>query len=255
MHACRVVLVRTQNAGNLGSVARAMRNFGVRELVLVNPEASPLDEQAVALATRHASDILESARVVESLSEALAGCVMSAGTSARTGGLYRRQSVLSLPQAAPRLVEAMPAGPVALVFGPERTGLENHEITALTWQVTIPTSDEYPVMNLAQAVVVCLWELRRTWLSRQTADQPSDATSRAAAEIASAEDQERLFAHLRQALTRIRYLRGGRANALFHGIRHLLARANPSPMEVRLLLGLARQMEYVAQRTVWEEPE
>jgi TrmH family RNA methyltransferase len=249
MHACRVVLVRTQNSGNLGSVARAMRNLGTRDLVLVNPEASPTDEMALALATRHASDILESARIVPTLADALAGCVMSAGTSARTGGLYRRQSVLSLPEAAPRLVEAMSAGPIALVFGPERTGLENDEITSLTWQVTIPADDEYPVMNLAQSAVVCLWELRRTWLEGiQEAALP-------ASEVASVEEQERMFEHLRQALTRIRYLRGGRANALFHGIHHLLARANPSPMEVRLLLGLARQLDYVAQRTAWEEPE
>ncbi|MFQ3649159.1 MAG: RNA methyltransferase [Gemmataceae bacterium] len=251
MQACRVVLVRTQNPGNLGSVARAMRNLGTRDLVLVNPEASPADEQAIALATRHARDILQSARIVDSLHEALTDCVMSAGTSARIGGLYRRQSVLTLPEAAPRLVEAMQAGPVALVFGPERTGLENHEITCLTWQITIPTSEEYPVMNLAQSAVVCLWELRRTWLNRAEEGQPPTGL----AKVASAEEQERMFEHLRRALTRVRYLRGGRANALFHGIRHLLARANPSPMEVRLLLGLARQLEYVAERTAWEEPE
>jgi TrmH family RNA methyltransferase len=252
MHACRVVLVRTQNAGNLGSVARAMRNLGTHDLVLVDPVASPTDELATAMATRHASDILESARIVPTLAKALEGCVMSAGTSARTGGLYRRQSVLSLPEAAPRLVEAMQAGPIALVFGPERTGLENDEITSLTWQVTIPANEEYPVMNLAQSAVVCLWELRRTWLSRA---ETGDTSAALVAEVASVEEQERMFEHLRQALTRVRYLRGGRANALFHGIHHLLARANPSPMEVRLLLGLARQLEYVAQRTAWEEPE
>src|SRR5215213_4611431 len=152
MKTCRVVLVRPQNAGNVGSVARAMRNMGTSDLVLVAPEPSPLDELAVAMATRHASDILESARIVATLDEAVSDCVVVAGTSARVGGLYRRQSVLPLPEMAPRLVEAMPAGPVALVFGPERTGLENDEVTHCHWQVTIPADDEYPVMNLAQAV-------------------------------------------------------------------------------------------------------
>jgi TrmH family RNA methyltransferase len=247
MHACRVVLVRTQNAGNIGSVARAMRNLGTRDLVLVAPEVSPVDEQAIALATRHASEILQSARIVATLEEAIADCVLTAGTSARVGGLYRRQSVLSLPEAAPRLVEAMPAGPVGLVFGPERTGLENDEITALTWQVSIPADEQYPVMNLAQAATVCLWEIRRAWLAQRVPETPP--------EIASIASQEHMFIRLRHALARVRYLRGGRANALFHGIRHLLSRANPSPMEVKLLLGLAQQLEYVADRTVFEEKE
>lgn len=248
MNACRVVLVRPQNAGNIGSVARAMCNMGTRDLVLVAPEASPRDELAVALATRHADFILESARIVASLDEAIADCVLTAGTSARIGGLYRRQTVLSLPEAGPKVVEAMPSGPVALVFGPERTGLENDEITHLHWQITIPADDRYPVMNLAQAVTVCLWEVRRAWLTR--AENPPSATL----PPAPFGDQDRMFRRLREALTRVRFLRGGRANALFHAVRHLIGRAQPSAMEVKLLLGLAQQLNYIADRATLNDP-
>jgi TrmH family RNA methyltransferase len=265
MKTCRVVLVRPQNAGNIGSVARAMRNMGTSDLVLVAPEPSPLDELAVAMATRHASDILESARIVATLDEAVADCVLTAGTSARVGGLYRRQTVLPLPEAAPRIVEAMPAGPVALVFGPERTGLENDEVTRLHWQVTVPADDEYPVMNLAQAATVCLWEVRRAWLTAgeryasacrggETSGETS-APSRVplATDVAPVADQERMFRRLREALARVRFLRGGRANALFHAVRHLIGRAQPSAMEVKVLLGLARQLNYVADRATLDE--
>ncbi|MGL4555021.1 MAG: RNA methyltransferase [Gemmataceae bacterium] len=245
MRACRVVLVRPQNAGNIGSAARAMRNMGATDLVLVAPVPAPLDDLAVAMATRHASGILESARVVATLDEAVADCVLTAGTSARVGGLYRRQTVLPVTEMAPRLVAAMPAGPVALVFGPERTGLENDEVTHLHWQVTIPADDEYPVMNLAQAVTVCLWEVRRAWLGEPGASAPGGLLP---PDIAPFADQERMFRRLRQALARVQFLRGGRANALFHAVRHLIGRAQPSAMEVKVLLGLAQQLNYVADR-------
>lgn len=242
MRACRVVLVRPQNSGNVGSVARIMRNLGTRDLVLVAPEASVRDEQAVAMATRHAADLLESARIVATLDEAVADCVLVAGTSARTGGLYRRQSVLTPQELGPRLVEAMPAGPVALVFGPERTGLENDEVTRCHHQLTIPADDEYPVLNLAQSVTVCLWEVRRAWLASRGTDAPTT-------DVATFEEQERMFRRLREALARVKFLRGGRANALFHALRHLIGRAQPSAMEVKVLLGLAQQLQWVAEQT------
>jgi TrmH family RNA methyltransferase len=239
MNACRVVLVRTQHAGNVGSVARVMRNMGASDLVLVSPDASPLDEQALALATVHGEPVLRSSRVVATLDEAVADCVLVAGTSARTAGLYRGQSAATLPEMGPVLVEAMTAGPVALVFGPERTGLENDEAMRCQWLVSVPTAEDYPVMNLAQAAGVCLYEVRRAWLARSPGTPP---------DVATFEEQERMFALLRAGLTRSRYLRGPGGNALWHAVRHLLTRARLSPVEVRLLLGLARQLEWLSER-------
>src|SRR5262249_13306432 len=160
---CRIVLVRPQIAGNLGATARVMRNMGLSELVLVAPEADPADPQARQLST-HGEPILEEARVVPDFGAAVADCVLVAGTSARTGGLFRRQSVGTPDESMPRLVEGLPSGPVALVFGPEPTGLTNEEVTRCHHLIHIPADPTYPALNLAQAVAICLYELRHAWL-------------------------------------------------------------------------------------------
>ncbi len=247
MDRCRVVLVGTQIAANLGSVARLVRNFGAGELVLVAPEANRLDQSARQTATHHADDLLESCRVVDTLDEAIADCLVVAGTSARIGGLYRRQTVGPPEEISPRLVEAMPNGPVALVFGPERTGLSNEDVLRCGYSIHIPSVEQYPALNLSQAVAVCLYDLRRAWLSRQ-----SDAPGRQE-EPADHELQARMFAQLQSGLEQIRYLRGVRGEALMHALRHLIARAGPSAMETRLLLGLARQLHWVAERAKLDE--
>src|SRR4051812_41063317 len=128
MNACRVVLVRTEIAANIGSAARIMRNFEASDLVLVDPVADHRSEQAEMLATHHARDLLRSARVVPDLETALADCVLVAATSSITGGLYRRQTVGPPEEIAAGLAEAMTSGPVALVFGPEPHGLSNDEV-------------------------------------------------------------------------------------------------------------------------------
>ncbi len=239
MENCRVVLVRPQHAGNVGSVARVMRNMGARELVLVAPDADHLDEQALALATIHGEPVLRAARVVPSLADAVGDCLLVAGTSARTAGLYRGQAAVTLPEAGTPVAEVMAAGPAALVFGPERTGLENDEALQCHLLVRIPAADDYPVLNIAQAAGVCLYEVRRAWLARTPGPPP---------DVATYEEQERMLSLLRSALDRSAYLRGPGGPALWNAIRHLLTRARPSPTEVRLLLGLARQIEWLTGR-------
>jgi tRNA/rRNA methyltransferase len=238
---CRVVLVRTKIAGNLGATARVMRNLGLSELVLVAPEADPADRQARQMAT-HGEDILRKARIVADLSDAVANCVLVAATSARVGGLMRRQSVGAPDVLMPHLVVAMASGPTALVFGPEPSGLSNAEVTRCHYLIHIPTDETYPSLNLAQAVAICLYELRRTWLRRT-------APPAAPPPAAPFADQERLFKSLRTALEEIHFLYGDKADALMHALRHLLGRARPTPMEVDVLLGLARQIRwYVRQK-------
>jgi tRNA/rRNA methyltransferase len=238
---CRVVLVRPQFAGNVGSVARVMRNMGLSELVLVMPEADIDDRQARQLST-HGEDILDRSRTVAELGEAVGDCVLVAGTSARRGGLFRRQSVGLPEEVSGRLVEAMPSGPVALVFGPERTGLTDDEVTRCHYLIHIPTSEEYPALNLAQAVTVCLYELRRAWL------RVSDISVSQQEPAAPFADQERAYEQLRVALEEIHFLYGEKGPALMHGLRHLLGRARPTEMEVRLLMGLARQIRWFVER-------
>jgi tRNA/rRNA methyltransferase len=233
---CRVVLVRPQFAGNVGATARVMRNFGLRELVLVDPAADLDDRQARQMST-HGEGILDAARTVADLGEAVGDCVLAAATSARKGGLFRRQPVVSPEKAAGRLIEALPGGPVALVFGPERTGLTDAEVSRCHYQVHIPADPVYPVLNLAQAVAVCLYELRRTWLLRS-----SDIPLSLPEPPAPLAKQERAYGHLKEALEAIHFLYGDKAEALMHGLRHLLGRAGPTAMEVGLLHGLAAQI-------------
>src|SRR5258708_4854860 len=240
MDSCRVVLVGPRLAGHIGSAARVMRNFGASELVLVGPCADPLDEQARVLATYHGAPLLESCRIVQSLDAALADCVQVAGTSARIGGLFRRQTV-GLPDAiAPLLVEALAAGPGAPVFGNETSGLSNEDVQRCHHLIHIPTEDSYPALNLAQAVAICLYEVRRAWL-RQGQAAPVE-------EAAPFADQERMFDRLRDSLEAVRYLRGVRGEALLYALRHLIRRAPPTPMEVHLLLALAPQLRCEAER-------
>lgn len=240
MKACRVVLVRPEVAGNIGAAARVMRNFGLDDLVLVAPVADRLDAQARARATRHGLAVLEAARVVADLESALADCVLAAATSALTGGLYRRQTAATAEELAPRVVEAMASGKVALVFGPEPHGLSNDEVARCHWLMHVPAEEEYSALNLAQAVAICAYEVHRAWRRGGAAPAAEEA-------VAPYAEQERMFAHLQRGLEAVGYLDGVRGDVLMFALRNLIARARPSAMEVRLLHGLARQLAWVAK--------
>lgn len=239
MDNARVVLVRTEVAGNLGAAARVMRNMGLSHLVLVAPKADPNDRSARQFST-HGEAILDRARIVGSIEEAVADCAMVVGTSARTGGPYRRQSVGTPDEIMPRLVAAMQTMPVALVFGPEPSGLTDVEVSRCHHLIHIPADDSYPALNLAQAVAICLYELRRAWLRMQPDTTPSAAP-------ATFEAQERMFESLRAALEDVHFIYGQSAETLWHAVRHLIGRAGPTDMEIGLLHGLARQIRWYVE--------
>lgn len=236
---CRVVLVRPQFAANIGSTARVMKNFGLRDLCLVNPEADSLSPEARKLST-HGESILRSAQQFHELGKAIADCVLVACTSARVGGLFRSAQVRTPAQAMPIVVESMNAGPFALVFGPEQSGLSNEEVTQCQYLIHIPTDEAYGALNLAQAVAICLYELRMAWLERQA---PNSAR-----EIAPFAAQDRMFLELETALRDLHFLWGENAGPLMHAVRHLIVRANPSSKEVNLLIGLARQIQWFVKQ-------
>ena len=240
---CRVVLMRPRIAANLGATARVMRNMGLRDLVLVAADADPLDPEARKLST-HGEDILRRARLVSDLGQAVADCVLVAATSARTGGLFRRQSVGPPEEIIPRLAQEMVRSPVALVFGPEATGLTNAEVACCHYLIHIDADPGYPTLNLAQAVAICLYELRRAWL-RKTKNETSEVSE--TSEVCPMAMQERMFADLRAALEDIHFLYGPKADSLMHALRHLIGRAKPSQMEVEVLLGLARQIRWYVE--------
>ena len=243
----RVVLVRPHYPGNLGAVARAMCNFGLNQLTLVEPFADPKSEEARRLST-HGEHVLEAAVVVPTLDEAVADCRVVLATSANVEGLYRTHNYGRPEEVLPAVVEVLPDGPCALVFGPEPSGLSNAEIARCHGLVRILTDSRCPSLNLSHAVAIVLYELRRLWL------QSAGAAARPTQKVAPFADQERMFDSLRDALERVHFLWGPKTDSLMHAVRHLIARARPSPNEVRILFGLARQLRWVAEHGVSAAP-
>lgn len=157
----RFVLLRPRNAENLGAAARALKNFGLADWVWVRPfpeDLTPARRLAV-----HAGDVLEGVRVVDTLEEAVADCVWVVGTSSRRVEGKRR---LSPRQVAPEAVERSAGGPVAIVFGDERSGMTNEEVWRCHDLSSVPTAPEQPSINLAQAVLLYAYELRVAALDR-----------------------------------------------------------------------------------------
>lgn len=249
MNQARVVLVRPRIAANIGAAARVMRNFGLSDLVLVNPIADPSDANARQVATQ-GEEILDRCRIAAHLEEAVSDCVLVVGTSARRGGLFRKQSAGEPEDVMPRLIASLASGPVALVFGPEPTGLTNPEVTLCHWLLHLPTHPAYPALNLAQAVAICLYELHRHVTGTHQATYVGAATVEKPAAFA---EFEPALAHLKQALEAVHFLYGEKAEPLWHGVRHLLVRANPTAAESRLLHGLARQLLWVAREYNFRE--
>lgn len=235
-NAPRVVLVRPTIAANIGATARVMANFGLSDLRLVAPEADPNSEEARKLSA-HGEPILEAAPVVHDLGEAVADCVLVIGTSARTAGVFRSTSV-GLPwEIMPIAVDTLASGPVAFMFGPEPAGLENADLARCHHVIHIPTDETYPALNLAQAVAITLYELKRELLARI----PGPARP-----LAPFVAQERMLKSLQAALTDLHFLWDENADALMHALRHVLGRAQLTPTEVDLLFGLARQIRWYA---------
>src|SRR5262249_30096465 len=142
---------------------RVMRNMGLSDLCLVEPKAS-LDDRQARQFSAHGEAILDQAKFAPDLADAVADCLMVVGTSARTGGLFRRQSVGTPRQIALEIINVLAMGPVAIVFGPEPSGLSNVEVARCHYLIHIPADPTYSALNLAQAVAICLYEIRVAFL-------------------------------------------------------------------------------------------
>lgn len=237
----RIVLVRPRGAANVGAVARAMKNMGVRELVLVRPAlVRAFWSKALAV---HADDVLERVQRFDSLDEAVADCGLVVGTTCR-GGLYR--AAAEPPRdAAPRMLEVAAANRVALLFGPEDHGLSNEDLKRCQQLIAIPADPGYPSLNLAQAVMVCCYELLLA-ANRRQALLPA-----AAPILPSAEQVERMFQRLQAAFLSIGFLHRDNPDHIMFALRRVLGRAQLEAHDVQILLGLARQIEWFG-RGGWE---
>ena len=225
----RIVLLRTTHPGNIGAAARAMKTMGLRELVLVSPRRFP-DEEATARASG-ADDLLLSARVCDSLEQALTGCRLVIGTSARLRSVAWPQ--VQPRQAAAHLLEQARQGPVALLFGTEKSGLSNEELDRCQMLVNIPANAEYSSLNLAMAVQLLAYELRQAWLGDHAAAEPPREVP-----LARAEDLERFHEHLQRVLVASGFLDPEQPRQLMRRLRRLYARALPDEQELNILRGI-----------------
>lgn len=228
----RIVLVGTQHPGNIGSAARAMKTMGLSNLVLVAPRRFP-DPEAEALAAG-AADVIAAARVTATLDDALAGCRYVLGSTARDRAISLPE--LSPAEAGAALVERSAAGDAALLFGRERTGLDNAELMRCHGRVFIPCNPDYPSLNLASAVQVLSYEIRLARLRAGNVSAPVTASD--AEPVASAEQMERLFAHLAEFMDEIDFHKGRSPDVVNRRLRRLFLRAGMDEREIRIIRGL-----------------
>ncbi len=275
MENIQIVLVEPQGPLNVGSIARVMKNFGLKKLVLVHPQCDPLSDDALKMAV-HAKDVLEQASVVNTLREALQACPRAIATTVR-------ERMLSIPLETPKTV--LPwlletNEPVALVFGSEDRGLSNEEMQLAPRWLRIPTHPGYPTLNLSQSVALCCYELfrHRHDISSQNHETDEDSSqsndpvaqtpdsisnegnhpqsstsSKRPLVVSGLSDGERpaslgaieqYLGHLEAHLLEIGYLYPHTQASRIEKFRRLLHRANPSETELALLRGVISQMEW-----------
>lgn len=226
----RFVLVETSHPGNIGAVARAMKNMGLSELVLVNPKEFPHPDATARAAG--ADDLLASARVVATLFDAIADCGLVLATTARTRDQYFR--VLEAREAALRMVGEARAGSasVAVVFGTERFGLSNEHLQSAHALLRIPANPDYASLNIGMAAQLIAYEVL---MAQQ---QPGQYLAPREAPLATPEQMERYYAHLQQVMDDVGFrdrTQGG--TSLMGRIRRLYARAEVDANEVNILRG------------------
>lgn len=236
----RVVLVGTQHPGNIGAAARAMKTMGLRRLALVAPRHFPHAEAAAMAAS--AGDVLEGASVHADLAGAVADCRLVLGSTARD----RR---IALPQLAPReaaarVVDAAGGAEVALVFGRERTGLDNRELQLCHCAVHIPSDPECSSLNLGAAVQVLAYELRLALLEAGEVEGVGREQGDA---IASHAELEGFFGQLHDTLDQIDFHKGRNPEAAMRKLRRIFLRTDLRAGEVRLLRGVLADAQRMAR--------
>jgi tRNA/rRNA methyltransferase len=239
----RIVLCETSHPGNIGAAARAMKTMGLRHLLLVSPKVFPAPE-ATALATG-AADLLSEAQVCATLEEALAGTVLAVAMTARERELSAVAS--NLAEAAREAVAWTVRGEVALVFGTEMSGLSNEQVLRCQRLAHIPTDPQFSSLNLAAAVQVACYELRRMALGEVPPAPRGFAP-------ASSEEIEALHSHAQKALIDLGFLNPARPRRLMPRLRRLFARARLEQEEVNILRGILAAIDVLVRRAGAGQP-
>ena len=245
-----VVLVRARNPNNIGAVARAMHDFGFRHLRLVNEYGVPFETARSAV---DASAVLAGAEVFTNVAAAVADCTLVVGTTA-VGERALQHPLYELPDAVEKIGREAALGPhrgrVALLFGSEKTGLSNEELSHCHWLLTIPMQEQedlrHPSMNLGQAVAVCLYEITR---SREVQAEGGEAAAAEAGEI------ERLTLLLAEVLEETGYVKRHPSHCDEAQVRRLVLRLGLSASDAPVWMGILRQVLWKVRRPEGNEGE
>jgi TrmH family RNA methyltransferase len=240
----RLVLVATRNPLNIGAAARALSNFGATHLRVVNPYEVAFREARSAVG---ASQLLKNAKEYGTVAEAVADCSLVVGTTA-AGRRELQLDLRRLEAGARAIIRRLKTGPVAILFGSEKVGLSNADMSHCHWLMRIPTRDGHGSMNLGQAVAVCLYELVRETATitddEKGSRQKATARRRDQGAPASAGDMERLTQLLYEVLRASGYVKPRGARATEEKLRRMLRRLNLIPGDAELWLGMLRQIQW-----------
>lgn len=232
----RIVLIGTTHPGNIGAAARAMKSMGINELTLVQPQAFPHPE-AQARATS-AANILENAKVVSTLKEAIEDCSLAIATSCQLASL--RWPELAIREMGPAVLKAAISKPVAIVFGRERTGMHIEEIQQCQYLVQIPTNPDCRSLNLAAAVQVICYEVMMagyTHVPTELTDEPT-----------TIDEIQRFHKHLFETLEAIEFFKPERPKRIRERLIRLFAKAQPDQNEVNILRGILTAVDKSRER-------
>lgn len=231
MNPLRIVLVSPRNPLNIGAAARAMSNFGFSELRLVNPYDVAFREARSAVKSQH---VLRDAKEFATLAEAVADCALIVGTTSR-GPRALEHPIRRLELGGKIIARKLATQPVALLFGSEKFGLSNEDLSHCHWLLRIPTREEHGSMNLGQSVAVCLYEIVR---------QPKAVQVKPLKPAATAEDLERLTERLEEVLGHAGYVHGPMEGSTQMKIRRLVRRMDLSAHDAEVWLGMLRQIRW-----------
>ena len=235
----RIVLVQTFHPGNIGSALRAMKTMGLSELVLVSPQRFP-SEDVVTMAAG-ASDRVDTIKVVSSLEEAVAGCSLVMGTSARRRG--EKWPLLSASEGGGKLVDEAISSQVALVFGREKTGLTNDELQLCNFHVMISANPDYPVLNMAQAVQILCYEI---WQAYQRVGKQDKIEANVS--YPKHEAMETFYQTLEQTLYDVNFIIKQHPGDVMIKLRRLFNRARLESQELNILRGVLSRVQQNAMK-------
>lgn len=234
----RIVLVGPLYGGNIGSVCRAMANMGLSDLAIA--DARPVDMNEARMMACHATEILESRTEYPTMADAVADCGLVMGATARLG-LYRQHAKTPREWAPHALKTAAGGSRVAMVFGREDNGLSNEELALCTQIIQIPTTREHSSINLAQAVMICAYEL---FTAADVYEAPEEKSPEASSQL-----REKMFEIWRSMLLETGFMKDDKAEHMMLGLRRILSRGRLTEDDVKIMMGIARQALWAAQRT------